>query len=596
MEVTKRSGSREGVSFDKITQRLSALCNNVHQPYAEKPAYGYFKSSQRVKDRSPRVTGAPLLHADPVKVVQRVSNSLYDQVTTEEIDILTAEIAESLKTIHPDYGVLAARIIVSNLHKGTPATLRESVKLLGKRWDKALYDRIMSDDSLCDTLEAAMDHSKSYAIDYFAAKTLTKGYLLSKGGRPAERPQHMWMRVALFIHGPNDLERVLETYTLLSEGYFTHASPTLFNARTSRPQLASCFLVGTEDSIEGIYQTLKKCALLSKWGGGIGVHIHSIRSDGSPIEGTGGDSTGIVPMLQNFNSLARYVNQGGKRKGSITIYLEPWHADIFDFLELRKNSGKEEMRCRDLFTALWVPDLFIKRVEEDGMWSLFDPNKAPGLPDCYGAQFEKLYASYEATPGLASRVVRAKAVWSAMLTAQVEGGTPYVLFKDAVNRKSNQRHLGTIKSSNLCAEVTEYTSNEEIAVCSLASLALPQFVTVTKDGKVFFDMAKLREVTKVVIKNLDLSIDKTFYPIPEAAHSNKLHRPLGLGVQGLADVFMMLRLPLSSPEARVLNRAIFQSIYYAAVEASVDLAEEFGPYSSFKGSPSSEGLLQFDLW
>lgn len=569
MFVIKRSGKKEEVKIDKITARISKLC------------YGL----------------SPLV--EPVVVTLKVVQGLYDGVHTTILDNLAAETAAAMTTKHPDYAKLAARIAVSNLHKNTKKSFSETVKDLYKYIDpktdepagmisEELYQVVKKH---ADVLDSAIIYDRDYAFDYFGFKTLERSYLLKINGKIAERPQHTLMRVAVGIHG-NDIDAAIETYNLMSEKWFTHATPTLFNAGTPRPQLSSCFLVQMqEDSIEGIYQTLKQTALISQSAGGIGLSIHNIRATGSYIKGTNGVSNGIVPMLRVFNDTARYVDQGGgKRKGAFAIYLEPWHADIFDFLDLRKNHGKEELRARDLFYALWVPDLFMKRVKEDSTWSLFCPHEAPHLYECHGAEFEALYEKYE-REGRQRKTISARELWNKILESQVETGTPYILYKDHANGKSNQKNLGTIRSSNLCTEIIEYTAHDEVAVCNLASLALPKFIS---NGK--FDHEKLAEVTQVATKNLNKIIDVNYYPVPEARNSNMRHRPIGLGVQGLADVFVMLRMPFDSEDARKLNKEIFETIYFAALTASKDLAKVQGHYETYPGSPASQGILQYDMW
>jgi ribonucleoside-diphosphate reductase alpha chain len=569
MYVVKRDGRREELKFDKVSGRLAKLTWGLHP------------------------------HLDNHKLTIQLLNGLYDNVTTRQIDELAAETAATLSTHHPDYNVLAARIAVSNLHKSTQKSFHSVTIQLAKNVDQRTgqsaplvsreYVRFVREHA--SDLDEAIVYDRDYHYDYFGFRTLERSYLLRSNGRIVERPQHMIMRVAVAIH-LGDLAAVLETYELMSTRFFTHATPTLFNAGSLKPQMSSCFLLTMkDDSVDGIYDTLKNCALISQSAGGIGLAIHNIRAKGSYIRGTGGTSNGIIPMLRNFDMTARYIDQGGgKRKGSFAIYLEPWHADIFDFLELRKNHGIEEMRARDLFYALWVPDLFMQRVEEDGMWSLFCPKEAPGLSDCWGERFDRLYTRYESEQRH-RRQVKAKDLFVQIIEAQIETGTPYMLFKDAANRKSNQQNLGTIKSSNLCTEIMEYTAPDEVAVCNLASLALPRFVI---GGA--FDHKRLYEVTKVVTRNLNKVIDKNFYPIPEAERSNTRHRPIGLGVQGLADVFIQLRMPFASEEARALNREIFETIYFAAMETSMELAREQGAYQSYAGSPLSLGFFQFDLW
>lgn len=570
MLVTKRDGRLESVKFDKITARIEKLCDGLDTNYIE-----------------------------PVEIAKRVIAGIYDRIPTTELDELAAKTAASMATIHPDYAILAARIAISNLHKVTSQSFSNTMKRLYEYVDpktgqnasliaKDVYEVVRKHAA---RLDAAIDYERDYYFDYFGYKTLERSYLLKLNGKIVERPQHLFMRVAVGIH-KDDIDAAIETYHLMSEKWFIHATPTLFNAGTPKPQLSSCFLVQMkEDSIEGIYETLKQCALISQAAGGIGLSIHKIRATGSYIRGTNGTSNGIVPMLRVFNDTARYVDQGGgKRKGAFAIYLEPWHADIFEFLQLKKNHGKEELRARDLFYALWIPDLFMKRVKEDGEWSLFCPNEAPGLHETYGEEFERLYEKYE-REGRARKVVRAQDLWFEILESQVETGTPYMLYKDHANRKSNQKNLGTIQSSNLCTEIMEYTAPDEIAVCNLASISLPRFV---KDGK--FDHQKLYEITKVVTRNLNKIIDINYYPVPEARKSNLRHRPIGIGVQGLADTFVMLRMPYDSEEARGLNKDIFETIYYAALEASMELAQKEGPYETYEGSPISQGIFQFDMW
>lgn len=570
MFVVKRDGRKEEVKFDKITSRVAKLCY-----------------------------GLDLDYVDPIKISMKVIEGLYNGVTTSELDNLAAETAASMTTRHPDYAILAARIAVSNLHRVTSKSFSETIEKLYNYVDKRTGDRasMIADDVYeivmkhADELNSNIIYDRDFNYDYFGFKTLEKSYLLKVHGKVVERPQHLLMRVSVGIH-KDDIPAVLETYNLLSEKWFTHATPTLFNAGTPKPQMSSCFLLTMkDDSIEGIYETLKQCALISQSAGGIGLSIHNVRATGSYIKGTNGTSNGIIPMLRVFNNTARYVDQGGgKRKGAFAIYLEPWHADVFEFLDLRKNHGKEESRARDLFYALWISDLFMKRVEADENWSLFDPNEAKGLSDCWGEEFEKLYTGYE-KEGKARRSVKARELWSKVLESQIETGTPYLLYKDAANGKSNQQNLGTIKSSNLCTEIIEYTAPDEVAVCNLASLALPRFVS---NGK--FDHQKLFEVTYVATKNLNKIIDLNYYPVPEAEKSNKRHRPIGLGVQGLADAFIMLRYPFDSEEAKKLNKEIFETIYFAAMTASKDLAKLHGPYETFAGSPVSKGIFQFDMW
>jgi ribonucleoside-diphosphate reductase alpha chain len=574
MLVVKRDGRRESVKFDKITARIEKLCYGLHMDYVS-----------------------------PIEVAKKVIDGIYDGVTTVELDNLAAETAASLTTKHPDYAVLAARIAISNLHKVTSKSFSNTMKRLYTYEDpktgenasliaKDVYEIVRKNAAL---LDSTIIYDRDYNYDYFGYKTLERSYLLRLDGKIVERPQHMLMRVAVGIH-KEDIESAIETYNLMSEKWFTHATPTLFNAGTPKPQLSSCFLLTMKnDSIPGIYDTLKNCAQISQSAGGIGLSIHNVRATGSYIKGTNGTSNGIIPMLKVFNDTARYVDQGGgKRKGAFAIYLEPWHADIFDFLDLKKNHGKEENRARDLFYALWTPDLFMKRVEENGDWSLFCPNEAPGLGECWGKDFERLYEKYE-REGRARKTVKAQELWFAVLESQVETGTPYMLYKDHANRKSNQQNLGTIKSSNLCTEIMEYTAEDEIAVCNLASLALPRFVK-EENGHKTFDHQKLFDVTYHATVNLNKVIDINYYPVPEARNSNLRHRPIGLGVQGLADTFIHLRMPFESDEAKGLNKDIFETIYFAAMTASKDLAKKNGAYETFKGSPLSEGKFQFDLW
>ncbi|WP_299761964.1 ribonucleoside-diphosphate reductase subunit alpha [uncultured Pontibacter sp.] len=575
MLVVKRDGRRESVKFDKITARIEKLCYGLHMDYVS-----------------------------PIEVAKKVIDGIYDGVTTVELDNLAAETAASLTTKHPDYAVLAARVAISNLHKVTSKSFSNTMKRLYTYTDpktgenasliaKDVYEIVRKNAAL---LDSTIIYDRDYNYDYFGYKTLERSYLLRLDGKIVERPQHMLMRVAVGIH-KEDIESAIETYNLMSEKWFTHATPTLFNAGTPKPQLSSCFLLTMkDDSIPGIYDTLKQCAQISQSAGGIGLSIHNVRATGSYIKGTNGTSNGIIPMLKVFNDTARYVDQGGgKRKGAFAIYLEPWHADIFDFLELKKNHGKEENRARDLFYALWTPDLFMKRVEENGDWSLFCPNEAPGLGDCWGKDFERLYEKYE-REGRARKTVKAQELWFHVLESQIETGTPYMLYKDHANRKSNQQNLGTIKSSNLCTEIMEYTSEDEVAVCNLASLALPRYIKEDEQGNKTFDHQKLFDVTYHATVNLNKVIDINYYPVPEAQNSNMRHRPIGLGVQGLADTFIQLRMPFESDEAKGLNKDIFETIYFAAMTASKDQAKKFGPYETFKGSPLAEGKFQFDMW
>jgi len=570
MFVIKRNGKKEAVHFDKITARIHKL-----------------------------IYGLSISEKDVIEIAKKVIQGIYDNITTTELDNLAAETAAAQTTIHPDFSVLAARIAVSNLHKNTLKSFSKTAQLLYEYTDpitqthaplisEEIYKIIRKN---ADELDSSVIYDRDYNFDYFGFKTLERSYLIRTNGKVTERPQHLFMRVALGIY-KEDIQAAIETYNLMSEKWFIHATPTLFNAGTPKPQMSSCFLLSmTEDSIAGIFDTLKRCALISQSAGGIGVSIHNIRSTGSYIKGTGGISNGIIPMLRVFNDTARYVDQGGgKRKGVIAVYIEPWHLDIFDFIDIRKNHGKEEMRARDLFPALWIPDLFMQRVEADQMWSLFDPNEAQGLYEVYGEKFNELYTTYE-NEGKFRKQIKARELWTAILEAQIETGTPYMCYKDAVNEKSNQKNIGTIRSSNLCTEIMEYTNADEVSVCNLASLALPRYVS--SGG---FDFQKLYEVTKIVTRNLNKIIDGNYYPIPETKTSNDRHRPIGLGVQGLADVFLLLRLPFESPEARRLNKDIFETIYFASMEASMDLAKEQGAYSSFAGSPLSEGKFQFDLW
>lgn len=574
MYVITRSGEKEPIKFDKITERIEQLCFDLDRNFV-----------------------------DPMKIAKKVIEGIYDGITTKELDQLAAETAAYLSTQHPDYSTLAGRIAVSNLHKETRGCFSENIKAMYNYIDpirnepaplvsQELYDVVMANAHRLD--EAVVD-KRDYNYDYFGYKTLEKSYLLRMNGKIVERPGQMLMRVSLGIHS-NNIEEAIKTYNGMSEKLFTHASPTLFNSGTNKAQLSSCFLLTMkDDSIEGIYETLKQTALISQSAGGIGLSIHNIRAKGSFIKGTNGTSNGIVPMLKVFNDTARYVDQGGgKRKGAFAVYLEPWHADIFDFLEMKKNTGKEEQRARDLFYALWIPDLFMKRVEEDGMWSLFCPHEAPGLAECYGKEFEALYTSYE-EKGLAKKTVRAQDVWFAVLESQIETGSPYMLYKDAANEKSNQKNLGTIKSSNLCTEILEYTAPDEVAVCNLASVALNKFVDF-EGGKPVYNHKKLYEIVYQMTVNLNRIIDINYYPVEEARNSNMRHRPIGLGVQGLADTFFEMRLPFESKEALKLNNDIFETIYFAAVTASKDQAKKDGPYSTFQGSPMSQGIFQFDMW
>ena len=569
MFVIKRNGKQESVKFDKVTARI------------EKLSYGL----------------SPIVNV--IDVAKKAIAGIYEGVPTTELDNLAAETAASLTITHPDYAILASRIAVSNLHKNTVKSFSDTMRKLhayvdiasGKKLPLIADDVMQIIEDNADLLDSTIIYDRDFAFDYFGFKTLEKSYLLRIAGKVAERPQHMYMRVAVGIHKA-DINNVIKTYHLMSERWFTHATPTLFNAGTPKPQMSSCFLLTMkDDSIDGIYDTLKQTAKISQSAGGIGLAIHNIRATGSYIGGTNGTSNGIIPMLRVFNDTARYVDQGGgKRKGAFAIYLEPWHADVFAFLDLRKNHGKEEMRARDLFFALWMSDLFMKRVEANEQWSLFCPNEAPGLSDCWGEAFEKLYTQYESA-GKARKTIKAQDLWFKILESQIETGTPYLLYKDAANSKSNQQNLGTIRCSNLCTEIMEYTSPEEVAVCNLASVALPRFVT---NGT--FDHQKLFDVTYHVTKNLNAVIDNNYYPVEEARYSNMKHRPVGLGVQGLADVFIMLRLPFESDLAKMLNKNIFETIYFAAMTASNDLAKQHGTYETYEGSPVSKGIFQFDMW
>ena len=569
MYVVKRDGHKEPVMFDKITERIKKLCYGLNEL------------------------------VDPVKVAMRVIEGLYDGVSTSELDNLAAETAASMTIAHPDYAQLAARVAISNLHSNTKKSFSETMKdmyhyvnprngqeapLLSDEVFKVIQENAAF-------LDSHIIYTRDFNYDYFGFKTLERSYLLKINGKIVERPQHMLMRVSVGIH-LDDLKSVIETYDLMSKKFFTHATPTLFNAGTPKPQMSSCFLLAMQDdSIDGIYDTLKQTAKISQSAGGIGLSIHNVRATGSYIRGTNGTSNGIVPMLRVFNDTARYVDQGGgKRKGSFAIYIETWHADIFDFLDLKKNTGKEEMRARDLFFAMWTSDLFMKRVQEDASWTLMCPNECPGLYDVYGEEFEALYMDYEFR-GKGRKTIRARELWEKILESQIETGTPYMLYKDAANRKSNHKNLGTIRSSNLCTEIMEYTSKDEIAVCNLASISLPMFI---ENGK--FDHEALYNVTKRVTRNLNKVIDRNYYPVKEAENSNMRHRPVGLGVQGLADAFIMLRMPFTSDEAKALNQEIFETLYFAAVTASMEMAKEEGPYSTFEGSPMSKGEFQYNMW
>jgi ribonucleoside-diphosphate reductase alpha chain len=571
MNVIKRSGETEEVSFDKILTRVKNLGKEAN------------------------------LSINYTTLVIKIIDQLHNNIPTTKIDELTAEQCATMSTQHPDYATLAGRIVISNNHKNTEVDYFKVVQMLHDHESHQIisqkyYDIVMKH---CEILDDMIDYNRDYLIDYFGFKTLERSYLLKIDGKVVERPQHMWMRVAICIHGDN-LELVKETYDLMSQKYFTHATPTLFNAGTPREQLSSCFLQAMEsDSLDGIYNTLKECASISKWAGGIGLHIHDIRAKNSVIHGTNGKSSGIVPMLKVFNDTARYVNQGSKRNGSFAIYLEPWHADIEDFLDMKKNHGDEDMRARDLFYGLWIPDLFMERIKTNEKWSLFCPNECPGLADVYGENFKELYLLYEMDDKKVRKTIKARDLWFKILDAQMETGTPYLLYKDAANSKSNQKNLGTIKSSNLCTEIIEYSDENETAVCNLASIALPKFV---KDG--IFNYEELHRIAKVVTVNLNKVIDNTFYPTEKTRISNLKHRPIGIGVQGLADTFILMNLPFHSDAAKEVNRLIFETIYHASLEQSHELAEEInlfgngekGAYSSFAGSPASSGILQFDMW
>jgi ribonucleoside-diphosphate reductase alpha chain len=573
MKVKKRNGELEEMRYDKITKRISVLCHDLNMEYI-----------------------------DPTYVTLKVTQGIYDGISTTELDVLAAETAASMVTTHPDYAKLAGRLAVSNLHKTTPKKFSQSIKELfsfiepktGKESsliDENIYNFVMSNK---DVLDGAIHQERDLDFDYFGIKTLERSYLLKIGNRIVERPQYLYMRVAVGIC-KGDVEMALRIYDDLSQHFYTHATPTLFNAGTKRPQMSSCFLIGNKgDDIDGLFDTIADVAKISKWAGGIGLHVHDVRAKGSYIKGTGGESDGLLPMMKTYNEVARWINQGGKRKGSFAIYLEPWHADVYEFIDLRKNHGKEEMRARDLFLAMWTPDLFMKRVEEDGDWTLFSPDEAPGLSDAYDTPEEKtftmLYESYE-QQGLGRKVVKARKLMDAILTAQIETGTPYMLYKDAANYKSNQKNLGTIKSSNLCTEIIEYSSPTEQAVCNLASIALPKYIV---DGE--FNHKLLYEYTYQVVKNLNNVIDLNFYPTEETKRSNFKHRPVGLGVQGLADVLCMLHLPFESEDADTLQTDIFETIYFAAMTSSKDLAKEFGAYETIVGSPIEKGVFQYQMW
>ena len=573
MKVKKRNGELEEMRYDKITKRISALCNDLNMEYI-----------------------------DPTFITLKVTQGIYDGISTSELDVLAAETAASMTTTHPDYAKLAGRLAVTNLHKTTPKKFSQSIKELhsfveprtGKESSliaDEVYEFVMENKEVID---GAIVLDRDFDFDYFGFKTLERSYLLKIGKRVVERPQYMYMRVAVGICG-GDIKMALRIYDDLSQHFYTHATPTLFNAGTRRPQMSSCFLIGNKgDDIDGLFDTIKDVAKISKWAGGIGLHVHDVRAKGAYIKGTGGESDGLLPMMKTYNEVARWINQGGKRKGSFAIYLEPWHADVFEFIDLRKNHGKEEMRARDLFLAMWTPDLFMQRVEEDGDWSLFSPDEAPGLSDVYDTptqkNFTELYTQYE-QEGKARKVVKARKLMDAILTAQIETGTPYMLYKDAANYKSNQKNLGTIKSSNLCTEIIEYSSPTEQAVCNLASIALPKYIV---DGE--FNHELLYDYTYQVVKNLNNVINLNFYPTDETKASNFKHRPIGLGVQGLADVFCMLNLPFESDDADKLQTEIFETIYYAALTSSLDLSKQYGPYESIVGSPIEKGVFQYEMW
>jgi len=571
MQVVKRSGKHENVSFDKITARVKKLCYGLNSDFV-----------------------------DPIEISKKVILGLYDGVSTRDLDNLAAETAATMAADHPDYALLAARIAVSNLHKETKKSFTSTMEDLYNYIDPKTGQKagLIADEMMDivrrnhEALDSAIIYDRDYSFDYFGFKTLERSYLLKMDGKVVERPQHLLMRAAVGIHG-EAIEDALQTYQLMSEKWFIHATPTLFNAGTPKPQLSSCFLLSmTDDSIPGIFETLTRCAKISQSAGGIGLSIHNVRAQGSYIKGTGGTSNGIIPMLRVYNDTARYVDQGGgKRKGAFAVYIEPWHPDMMEFLDLKKNHGKEEMRARDLFYALWIPDLFMERVKADGEWSFFCPNECPGLYDSYGENFKTLYRKYE-KEGKARKTMKAQDVWFGVLESQIETGNPYILYKDAANEKSNQKNLGTIRSSNLCTEIIEYTSPDEVAVCNLASLSLAKFIG--EDGE--YDFQRLYDITRVVTRNLNKVIDINYYPIEEARNSNMRHRPIGIGVQGLADAFIKMRYAFDSEQARKLNKDIFETIYFAALTESCALAKKDGPYQTFKGSPASEGILQFDMW
>jgi ribonucleoside-diphosphate reductase alpha subunit len=579
MKIKKRDGRLEQLSFDKIIYRLQKLCND---------------SSLGV-----------LTTIDPDVIAQRVVSSIYNGVTSCELDEEAARIAISM-TENPEYQKLASRIIISNAHKSTHECFSEVMERLYNNTDKSgAHTPILADDVIeiirrhKNTINVAIDYKRDYLFDYFGYKTLERSYLQKIMNKDTnvmelvERPQHLYMRVAIGIH-KDDIDSILKTYNLISQHYYTHASPTLFNAGTRLANLSSCFLVGTDDNIEGIFKTITDCGKISKVGGGIGVHITNIRAKGSIIRGTNGPSDGIIPMVKVYNEVAKYINQGGKRKGSFAVYLEPWHSDILEFLDLKKNQGHEDMRARDLFYAMWIPDLFMKTVEADGDWYLMCPDECPGLTDVYGEEFEKLYWSYVEQKRY-KRVVKAQEVWMHILDSQMETGTPYIGYKDAVNRKCNQKNLGTIKSSNLCLEISLYSDHNEYAVCNLASIALPKYVKYDSENKPYFDFEHLRQVSEYIIHPMNKVIDNNYYPVPETKTSNMKHRPIGIGIQGLVDVYVKMRYPFESEQAKKLNKEIFETMYYGCLQGSIELAKKDGTYSSFKGSPFSEGKLQFDL-
>ena len=583
MYVTKRSGKTEIVSFDKILKRIKTIGQETYD-----------------------IPVPPLQHSLKINytaLVMKVIDQLYNNISTAKIDELSAEQCASMATVHPDYSTLATRLIIANHQKNTTSGFVQTMSNLYMNKDKhGKHSPLITDDMMItaktyeEELDQMCNYTRDFLIDYFGFKTLERAYLMKVNKKIVERPQHMWLRVAMGIHGDN-IEKIRETYELMSQKYFTHATPTLFNAGTPHPQMSSCYLIAMEhDSIEGIYNTLKDCALISKWAGGIGLHIHNVRASGSDIRGTNGSSNGIVPMLRVFNHTAKYVDQGGgKRNGSFAMYMEPWHADIESFLDLRKNHGDEDLKARDLFYAIWMSDLFMERVKAGEDWTLMCPDECPGLSDVYGDAFETLYTFYE-TQGKGRRTIKARDLWFQILDAQMETGTPYLLYKDAVNKKCNQKNLGTIKSSNLCCEITEYSDENETAVCNLASIALPAFIITDNEGNVTFDYCKLHSVSRTVTHNLNKVIDVNFYPTKKTERSNFRHRPIGIGVQGLADVFILLNLPFASDKAKEINLRIFQTIYHAALTESCEIAKIDGRYSTFEGSPASEGILQFDMW